>query len=85
MQKFDGKLHPIRFVSRVLKQNELNYHLAKKEVLALLRVFRVCYNMLTGQKLTVLTRYSLLKWLYNHRVFVWSSFTVCCYVVPMDF
>jgi hypothetical protein len=39
MQKFDGKLHPIRFVSRVLKQNELNYHLAEKEVLALLCVF----------------------------------------------
>jgi hypothetical protein len=39
MQKFDGKLHPIRFVSRVLKQNELNYHLAEKEVLALVCVF----------------------------------------------
>jgi hypothetical protein len=68
MQKFDGKLHPIRFISRVLKQNELNYHLAEKEVLALLRVFRICYNTLVGQKLTVLTRYSSLKWLYNHRV-----------------
>ncbi len=67
MQEHEGKLHPIRFVSRVLKQNELNYHIAEKEVLALLRVFRVCYTMLVGQELTVLTQYSSLKWLYTQR------------------
>jgi ribonuclease HI len=67
MQLHEGKYHPIRFVSRVLKQNELGYHLAEKEVLALLRVLRVCYTMLAGRELTIFTRYSTLKWLYIQR------------------
>ena len=67
MQLHDGKYHPVRFVSRVLKQNEIGYHPAEKEVLALLRVLRVCYTMLVGQDLTILTRFSSLKWLYTQR------------------
>jgi ribonuclease HI len=67
MQLHDGKYHPVRFVSRVLKQNELGYHIAEKEVLALLRALKVCYTMLAGQELTILTRFSTLKWLYTHR------------------
>jgi hypothetical protein len=67
MQLHEGKYHPVRFVSRVLKQNELGYHLAEKEVLALLRVLRVCYTMLTGRELSIFTRYSTLKWLYTQR------------------
>ena len=85
MQKFDGKLHPIRFVSRVLKQNELNYHLAEKEVLALLRAFRVCYNMLAGQQLTILTRYSSLKWLYNHRALYGRTLQFAVMLSPWTF
>ncbi|KAG2791219.1 hypothetical protein PC129_g23156 [Phytophthora cactorum] len=30
------KLHPVRFLGRVLKESEMNYHPAEKEVLALL-------------------------------------------------
>ncbi|GMF40246.1 unnamed protein product [Phytophthora lilii] len=36
MQRHDELLHPVRFCGRVLKENELNYHPAEKEVLALL-------------------------------------------------
>ncbi|OWY93428.1 LOW QUALITY PROTEIN: hypothetical protein PHMEG_00037186 [Phytophthora megakarya] len=34
MQMHDDKLHPVRFCGRVLKDSEMNYHSAKKEVLA---------------------------------------------------
>ncbi|GMG18533.1 unnamed protein product [Phytophthora fragariaefolia] len=36
LQMHDDKLHPVRFCGRVLKDSELNYHPAEKEVLALL-------------------------------------------------
>ncbi|POM66809.1 Hypothetical protein PHPALM_17268 [Phytophthora palmivora] len=38
--------HPIRFCGRVLKDAEMNYHPAEKEILALLLLLKVCYTQL---------------------------------------
>ncbi|POM76328.1 Hypothetical protein PHPALM_6441 [Phytophthora palmivora] len=46
MQERDGKLHPVRFCGRVLKDAEMNYHPAEKEILALLLLLKVCYTQL---------------------------------------
>ncbi|POM70004.1 Hypothetical protein PHPALM_13646, partial [Phytophthora palmivora] len=40
MQEHDGTLHPVRFCGRVLKDAEMNYHPAEKEVLALLLLLK---------------------------------------------
>ncbi|OWY95186.1 hypothetical protein PHMEG_00034876 [Phytophthora megakarya] len=51
MQMHDDKLHPARFCGRVLKDVEMNYHSAEKEVLALLLLLKVCYTQLAGKTL----------------------------------
>ncbi|KAG3132123.1 hypothetical protein PI126_g19771 [Phytophthora idaei] len=38
LQTHDDELHPVKFYGRVLKDAEINYHPAEKEVLALLLV-----------------------------------------------
>ncbi|GMF32104.1 unnamed protein product [Phytophthora fragariaefolia] len=48
MQEHDGVMHPVRFCGRVLKDNEVNYHPAEKEVLALLLLLKTCYTQLAG-------------------------------------
>ncbi|OWY97046.1 hypothetical protein PHMEG_00032517, partial [Phytophthora megakarya] len=53
MQMHDDKLHPVRFCGRVLKDAEMNYHSAEKEVLALLLMLKTCYTQLAGKKLHV--------------------------------
>ena len=67
MQEHDDVMHPVKFVGRVLKQSELNYQLAEKEILALLRVLKVCYTMLVGRKIHVLTRFSSIKWVFTSK------------------
>ncbi|OWZ09500.1 LOW QUALITY PROTEIN: reverse transcriptase [Phytophthora megakarya] len=44
------------------KSNELNYGIAEKEVLALLRILDLNYNALVGRPIHVLTRHSTLAW-----------------------
>ncbi|GMF33630.1 unnamed protein product [Phytophthora fragariaefolia] len=48
MQEHDRVIHPVRFCGRVLKDNEVNYHPAEKEVLALLLLLKTCYTQLAG-------------------------------------
>ncbi|GMF44078.1 unnamed protein product [Phytophthora fragariaefolia] len=67
MQMHDEVLHPVRFCGRVLKENELNYHPAEKEVLALLQVLKVCYTLLAGKILHVYTRFSTLEWVFQSK------------------
>ncbi|OWZ13549.1 hypothetical protein PHMEG_00013106 [Phytophthora megakarya] len=55
MQMDDDKLHPVRFCGRVLKDSEMNYHSAEKEVLALLLLLKVCYTQQAGRTLHVYT------------------------------
>ncbi|GMF40027.1 unnamed protein product [Phytophthora fragariaefolia] len=67
MQLHDAKLHPVRFSGRVLKENEINYHPAEKEVLALLQLLKVCYTQLAGRTLHVYTRFSTLEWVFRSK------------------
>ncbi|OWZ11283.1 LOW QUALITY PROTEIN: reverse transcriptase [Phytophthora megakarya] len=61
----DGIYHPVVFASRTLKTNELNYNVTEKEVLALPRILDLCYNLLVGHEIRVLTRLSTLVWLFK--------------------
>ncbi|POM77204.1 Reverse transcriptase [Phytophthora palmivora] len=65
VQEYDQIYYPITFVGRTLKSNELNYSPVEKEVLALLRILDLGYNMLMGRRMRVLTRYSTLAWLFR--------------------
>ncbi|POM67491.1 LOW QUALITY PROTEIN: Reverse transcriptase, partial [Phytophthora palmivora] len=65
VQEYDQIYYPITFASRTLKSNELNYSPVEKEVLALLRILDLGYNMLVGRRIRVLTRYSMLAWLFR--------------------
>ncbi|KAE8893658.1 hypothetical protein PF003_g22077 [Phytophthora fragariae] len=67
MQLHDDKLHPVRFCGRVLKDNEVNYLPAEKEVLALLQLLKVCYTLLVGKTIHVYTRFSTLEWVFNSK------------------
>ncbi|KAE9321149.1 hypothetical protein PR003_g17542 [Phytophthora rubi] len=65
MQLHEDKLHPVRFCGRVLKDNEVNYLPAEKEVLALLQLLKVCYALLVGKTIHVYTRFLTLEWVFN--------------------
>ncbi|GMF34047.1 unnamed protein product [Phytophthora fragariaefolia] len=60
-QEHDGVMHPVRFCGRVLKDNEVNYHPAEKEVLALLLLLNTCYTQLAGRTINAYTRFSTLE------------------------
>ncbi|POM76594.1 Hypothetical protein PHPALM_6148 [Phytophthora palmivora] len=62
MQMHGDKLYPVRFCGRVLKENEVNYHPAEKEVLALLQLLKICHTLLAGKVLHAYTRFSTLEW-----------------------
>ncbi|OWY99117.1 reverse transcriptase, partial [Phytophthora megakarya] len=64
-QEHDGIYHPVAFASRTLKTNELNYNVTEKEVLALLRILDLYYNLLVGREIRVLTRHSTLALLFK--------------------
>ncbi|GMF53866.1 unnamed protein product [Phytophthora fragariaefolia] len=53
------------FTSRTLKSNEFNNGVVEIEVLALLRILDLGYNMLVGRQIQVLTRHSTLGWLFR--------------------
>ncbi|OWZ20644.1 reverse transcriptase [Phytophthora megakarya] len=65
MQDHDGTYMPVMFTSRTLKQNELNYGVVEKEVLALLRMLDLGYSMSIGKAIKVLTRHSTLASLFK--------------------
>ncbi|KAE9306181.1 hypothetical protein PR003_g21303 [Phytophthora rubi] len=65
VQDHDGINLPVMFTSRTLKQNELNYGIAEREVLALLRMLDLGYSMLVGRPIQVLARHSTLAWLFR--------------------
>ncbi|POM73960.1 Hypothetical protein PHPALM_9140 [Phytophthora palmivora] len=67
MQEHDGKLHPVRFHGRVLKDAEMNYHPAEKVILALLLLLKVCYTQLADRTIHVYTRFSTLDWVHKSK------------------
>ncbi|POM57812.1 Hypothetical protein PHPALM_37627 [Phytophthora palmivora] len=52
-------------LKRVLKENEVNYHPAEKEVLALLQLLKICHILLAGKVLHVYTQFSTLEWVFQ--------------------
>ncbi|OWZ08871.1 reverse transcriptase [Phytophthora megakarya] len=80
-QELDGIYHPVAFTSRTLKTNELSYNVTEKEVLALLRILDLYYNLLVGREIRVLTGHSTLAWLFKStglegRLGHWSALLV---------
>ncbi|OWZ00209.1 LOW QUALITY PROTEIN: reverse transcriptase [Phytophthora megakarya] len=68
MQEYDKIYYPVMFASRTLKSNELNYGMAEKEVLVLLRILELNYNALVGRPIHVLTQHSTLAWPFRSTV-----------------
>ncbi|OWZ01253.1 reverse transcriptase [Phytophthora megakarya] len=66
-QKYDGLVQPVRFTGRVLSDAELKYHIAEKEVLAVMRVLHVFKNLIEGCPLILYTRHSVSKWVINYK------------------
>ncbi|OWZ19003.1 reverse transcriptase [Phytophthora megakarya] len=57
----------IRFTGRVLNDAELIYHIAEKEVLAVMRVLHVFKSLIERCLLIIYTRHSVLKWDINSK------------------
>ena len=74
----DGKLHPVRFCGRVLEENEVNYHPAEREVLALLQLLKITHMLLAGKTIHVYNRFSAIEWLFTSKALYGraASFTV---------
>ncbi|KAE9282132.1 hypothetical protein PR003_g27487 [Phytophthora rubi] len=66
-QEHDGVIQPVRFTGRVLHDGELRYHIAEKEVLAVIRVLQTFKTLVEGCPLIVYTRYSVLKWVIKSK------------------
>ncbi|GMF45643.1 unnamed protein product [Phytophthora fragariaefolia] len=80
-QEHDGKFQPVRFTGRVLNDAELRYHVAEKEVIAVLRVLQVFRTLLEGCRLEVYTRHSVFKWILQSktadgRCVPWGGYTL---------
>ncbi|OWZ19065.1 reverse transcriptase [Phytophthora megakarya] len=64
----------VKFTSRTLKHNELNYNIIiEKEILARLHVLNECHNMMVGKTIRVLTRHTTLGWLFGSKGLARSS------------
>jgi ribonuclease HI len=66
-QEYDGVIQPVRYTGRVLNDAELRYHIAEKEVIAILRVLQVFRTLIEGCPVVVYTRYSVLKWVIQSK------------------
>ncbi|KAE9007126.1 hypothetical protein PR001_g17039 [Phytophthora rubi] len=66
-QEYDGVIHPVRYTGRVLNDEELRYHIAEKEAIAVLRVLQVFRTLIEGCPLEVYIRYSVLKWIIQSK------------------
>ncbi|OWY99087.1 reverse transcriptase [Phytophthora megakarya] len=58
---------PRSIPGRILNDAELKYHIAEKEVLAVMRVLHVVKNLIEGCPLIIYTRDSVLKWVINSK------------------
>ncbi|OWZ12712.1 LOW QUALITY PROTEIN: hypothetical protein PHMEG_00014076 [Phytophthora megakarya] len=67
MQEHEGKMHPVHFCRRVLKEADMNYHPAEKEVLPLLLRLKTCYTQLAGRTIHVDTRFSTLEGVHTSK------------------
>ena len=84
MQMDGGKLHPVRFCGRVLKENEVNYHPAEREVLALLQLLKITHMLLARKTIHFYTRLSTMKWLFTSKA-LWARSQLCSTAFPVSF
>ncbi|KAE9294553.1 hypothetical protein PR003_g24231 [Phytophthora rubi] len=66
-QEYDGVIHPVRFTGRVLNDAELRYHVAEKEVVAVMRVLDVFQTLVQNCLVNVFTRHPVLSWLLKSK------------------
>ncbi|POM66127.1 Reverse transcriptase [Phytophthora palmivora] len=66
-QEHDGVIQPVRFTGRVLNDAELRYHIAEKEVLAVIRILHVFKTLIEGCPLVIYTRHLVLKWVIKSK------------------
>ncbi|GMF15389.1 unnamed protein product [Phytophthora fragariaefolia] len=66
-QEYDGVIQPVRFTGRVLIDSEVRYHIAEKEVVAIMRVLEVFRTIVENFHIVVYTRYSVLSWLMKSK------------------
>lgn len=63
MQKFEGGLRPIAFLSKKMKKSEKNYPVYEQELLAILTAARAWRHYLAGRHFTVVTDHQSLQYL----------------------
>ena len=78
MRIHDGMLHPVRCFGRVLKESEISYHPAKREVLSLLQLLKITHTLLAGNAIHVYTQFSTIEWIFTSKALYGSlvSFAV---------
>ncbi|TDH72494.1 uncharacterized protein CCR75_000111 [Bremia lactucae] len=77
-QEHDGTLMPVSFAGRVLKDGEVRYALAEKEIPALLCMTQTCRLIVVECPPRVTTHHSAMSWLFNvnrapGRVLQWAA------------
>ncbi|GMF42042.1 unnamed protein product [Phytophthora fragariaefolia] len=66
-QECYGVIQPVRFTGRVLNDSEVRYHIAEKEVVAIMRVLEVFRTIVENCYIVVYTQYSVLSWLMKSK------------------
>ncbi|KAE9295409.1 hypothetical protein PR003_g24021 [Phytophthora rubi] len=66
-QEYEGVIHSVRFTGRVLNDAELRYHVAEKEVVAVMGVLDVFQTLVQNCLVKVFTRHSVLSWLLKSK------------------
>ncbi|OWZ06219.1 reverse transcriptase [Phytophthora megakarya] len=66
-QEYNGRIQFVRYTGRVLNDAELRYHIAEKEVIAILKTLQVVWTILEGRQLIIYARYSVLKWVLQSK------------------
>ncbi|KAG3045299.1 hypothetical protein PC121_g21361 [Phytophthora cactorum] len=82
LQEHESTRHPVSFRGRVLKDAEMNYHPAEKEVLALLLMLKACFTTLAGKRIKVYTRFSTLEWLTKSKTLFGRAVQFACMLSP---
>ena len=53
----DGVLHPVQYCRQRLKEGEINYHPAEREVLSLIMLLKITHALLAGKVIHAYTRF----------------------------
>ncbi|GMF49586.1 unnamed protein product [Phytophthora fragariaefolia] len=66
-QEFDGVIQSVKFTGRVQTGSEVRYHIAEKEVVAIMIVLEVLQTIVENCHIMVYTGYSVLSWLMESK------------------